>query len=84
MAKGTVKWFDNKKGFGFVVNEEGKDVFVHYSNIQLEGFRALKDGQIVEYEQLDTGKGLQGKEVRILEVNPQTGEKTRKLENSLK
>lgn len=82
MARGTVKWFDCKKGFGFVVNEEGKDVFVHYSNIQLEGFRSLKDGQIVEYEQFDSGKGLQGKNIKILELNPQTGEEVKKVEES--
>jgi CspA family cold shock protein len=66
MAKGTVKWFDTKKGYGFVINETGKDVFVHYSNIEGDGFRSLKDGQLVEYEQFDSGKGLQGKNVRII------------------
>lgn len=68
MAKGTVKWFDSKKGYGFVVNENGKDVFVHYSNIEGEGFRCLKDGQVVEYEQIESGKGLLGKNVRIVQV----------------
>jgi len=72
MAKGTVKWFDPKKGFGFVVNAEGKDVFVHYTSIKGEGFRCLRNGQIVEYEQLETDKGLQGKSVRILEVKGAT------------
>ncbi len=66
MAKGTVKWFDVKKGYGFVVNELGKDVFVHYSSIAGDGFRSLKDGQHVEYEQIEGGKGLQGKNVRIM------------------
>ncbi len=68
MAKGTVKWFDPKKGFGFVVNEEGKDVFVHYTSIDGDGFRCLRNGQMVEYEQFETGKGLQGKSVQIVEV----------------
>ena len=68
MAKGTVKWFDSKKGYGFVVNEIGKDVFVHYSNIEGEGFRCLKDGQVVEYEQIESGKGLLGKKVRVIEA----------------
>ncbi|MBE0535965.1 MAG: cold-shock protein [Phycisphaerae bacterium] len=68
MAKGTVKWFDPKKGFGFVVNDEGKDVFVHYTSIDGDGFRCLRNGQVVEYEQFDTGKGLQGKSVQIVEV----------------
>jgi CspA family cold shock protein len=69
MARGTVKWFDSKKGYGFVVNELGKDVFVHYSNIEGDGFRCLKDGQTVEYEQIESGKGLLGKNVRILKVS---------------
>lgn len=69
MAKGTVKWFDSKKGYGFVVNEIGKDVFVHYSNIEGDGFRCLKDGQVVEYEQIESGKGLLGKNVRIVKAS---------------
>jgi CspA family cold shock protein len=69
MARGTVKWFDSKKGYGFVVNEIGKDVFVHYSNIEGDGFRCLKDGQMVEYEQIESGKGLLGKNVRILKAS---------------
>ncbi len=73
MAKGTVKWFDPKKGFGFVVNDESQDVFVHYTNIEVEGFRSLKEGQSVEYEQIDTGKGLQGQNVRILGVGSTAG-----------
>ena len=68
MAKGTVKWFDPKKGFGFVVNADGKDVFVHYTSIDGEGFRCLRNGQIVEYDQFETDKGLQGKGVQIVEV----------------
>ncbi len=68
MAKGTVKWFDPKKGFGFVLNADGKDVFVHYTSIDGEGFRCLRNGQIVEYDQLETDNGLQGKSVRVVEV----------------
>jgi CspA family cold shock protein len=64
MATGTVKWFDTKKGFGFILNAEGKDVFVHFSSIEGEGFRALKDGEIVEYEPATGEKGLQAKTVR--------------------
>ena len=67
MAKGTVKWFDPKKGFGFVVNGDGKDVFVHYTSLQGDGFRCLRNGQEVEYEQFDSGKGLQGRKVLIVE-----------------
>jgi len=65
MPKGTVKWFDYRKGFGFVVNEQGLDVFVHFSNIQCEGFRTLRPGQVVEYAELKSSKGLQGKEVQV-------------------
>ena len=68
MATGTVKWFDPKKGFGFVLNGEGQDVFVHYTSIGGEGFRCLRNGQSVEYEEFDSDKGLQGKDVRIMEI----------------
>src|SRR4051812_1663030 len=64
MPTGTVKWFDTKKGFGFIVNSEGKDVFVHYTSIEGEGFRALKDGEQVEYEQIQGEKGLMAKGVK--------------------
>ena len=68
MAKGTVKWFDPKKGFGFVLNDDGQDVFVHYTSIGGDGFRCLRNGQEVEYEEIPTDKGLQGKDVKILEL----------------
>ena len=64
MATGSVKWFDTKKGFGFIVNPEGKDVFVHYSSIDGDGFRSLKDGEQVEYEQVEGTKGLLAKNVK--------------------
>jgi len=66
MAKGRVKWFDPKKGFGFVVNHEGQDVFVHYTGIEQEGFRYLRSGQTVQYRQVQTPKGLQARDVAIL------------------
>jgi CspA family cold shock protein len=66
MLTGTVKWFDSKKGFGFILNSEGKDVFVHFSSIEGDGFRALKDGESVEYEPAEGAKGLQAKTVRRL------------------
>jgi len=68
MTQGTVKWFDTKKGYGFAVNDEGKDVFIHYTSIVGEGFRCLKDGQAVEFEQFDSEKGLSGKNVVIVEA----------------
>ena len=66
MATGTVKWFDSKKGFGFVVNPEGKDVFVHFSSIVGDGFKALKEGDRVEYEEVVGHKGLSAQQVRRL------------------
>jgi CspA family cold shock protein len=64
MPIGTVKWFDTKKGFGFIINSEGKDVFVHYTSIDGDGFRALKDGEQVEYEESQGEKGLLAKAVK--------------------
>jgi len=65
MVTGTVKWFDSKKGFGFILGaEEGKDIFVHYTNIEGEGFRSLKDGESVEFDMVESGKGLQAQNVR--------------------
>ena len=66
MPSGTVKWFDSKKGFGFIVGEQGEDVFVHFSVIQGDGFRALKDGETVEYDFERGNKGLLAKNVRRL------------------
>ena len=71
MSTGTVKWFDVKKGFGFIVNGDGKDVFVHFSSIEGDGFRTLKDGETVEYEQVDSGKGLAARNVK--RVKPSSG-----------
>ena len=75
MPKGSVKWFDPKKGFGFIINEKGQDVFVHYTSIDREGFRCLRNGQTVEYEQVNSEKGLQGRAVRIIETAPPEQEK---------
>ncbi len=57
MPQGKVKWFDTKKGFGFIQQDNGPDVFVHYSSIGGEGFKNLEEGQLVEFELLDSPKG---------------------------
>ncbi len=63
MSKGTVKWFNPEKGYGFITTEDGKDVFVHWSAIQGEGFKSLTDGQEVTFD-LDEGpKGMQASNV---------------------
>lgn len=64
MASGRVKWFDNKKGFGFISNEAGTDVFVHYSAIQTAGFKTLKEGEPVLFEEVEGDKGLKAQNVQ--------------------
>lgn len=59
MNKGTVKWFNNQKGFGFISDEQGNDVFVHYSGIQSNGYKSLEEGQEVEFEVIEGQKGPQ-------------------------
>jgi len=66
MISGTVKWFDSKKGFGFILNPEGMDVFVHFSSIEGDGFRSLKDGEKVEFDQISGDKGLSAQAVKRL------------------
>jgi cold shock protein len=65
MAKGTVKWFNSAKGYGFIVSEDGVDVFVHYSAIQMDGYRSLQEGQAVVYEDRETPKGRQAVTVAV-------------------
>ena len=64
---GTVKWFNATKGFGFITRESGDDIFVHYSSIDGDGYRSLKEGQKVEYAVGEGEKGLQAKAVRALD-----------------
>ncbi len=63
MAKGTVKWFNDSKGFGFIENEDGGDVFVHYSGIKDEGFKSLAEGQEVSFDIVDGDKGPKAENV---------------------
>lgn len=60
---GNVKWFDNKKGYGFIEREEGEDVFVHFSAIEEDGFKSLEDGQEVEFEIVEGDRGPQAENV---------------------
>ena len=64
MPKGTVKWFNNTKGYGFITAEDGTDCFVHHSDIQGEGFKSLDEGQVVEFEIAQGEKGPKALEVR--------------------
>jgi cold shock protein len=64
MAQGTVKWFNDAKGFGFIKQDGGEDVFVHHTAIQSEGFRSLAEGDRVEFEVAKGPKGLQAQNVR--------------------
>ena len=66
MAQGTVKWFNSEKGFGFITQDEGADVFVHFSAIETDGYRELKENQRVEFDVKKGDKGLQAENVRPL------------------
>ena len=66
MATGKVKWFDTEKGYGFIEQEEGDDVFVHFSAIEGDGFKDLEEGQEVQFEVVEGEKGLQAEEVTKL------------------
>jgi CspA family cold shock protein len=66
MAKGKVKWFSNQKGYGFITTTEGKDVFVHFSAIESEGYKSLKENQEVEFEIMQGPKGDQAMNVTVI------------------
>lgn len=65
MSKGTVKWFNNQKGYGFITAEDGKDVFVHFSGLNMEGFKTLEEGAAVEFDITDGAKGPQAVNVEV-------------------
>ena len=65
MAVGKVKWFNAEKGFGFITSEEGKDIFVHFSAIQADGYKTLEEGQTVDYDVVETVRGPQAQNVVV-------------------
>ncbi|MCR4797046.1 MAG: cold-shock protein [Lachnospiraceae bacterium] len=66
MNKGTVKWFDNKKGYGFISDESGNDVFVHFSGLNMEGYKSLNEGASVSFDVTEGAKGPQAVNVTVL------------------
>ena len=64
MASGKVKWFDNKKGFGFIAQDSGQDVFVHHTSIMGSGFKTLNEGEVVSFEIITSDKGLKAQNVQ--------------------
>ncbi len=66
MSKGTVKWFNNQKGYGFITAEDGKDVFVHFSGLNMEGFKTLEEGASVEFDITDGAKPPQAVNVEVV------------------
>ena len=66
MAEGAVKWFNEKKGYGFIQQDNGQDLFVHYTAIQGDGFKTLAEGQRVRFEVEETAKGPKAKNVQII------------------
>jgi CspA family cold shock protein len=67
MASGKVKWFDNKKGYGFIAQESGQDVFVHHTSIMGQGYKTLNEGEPVSFEVVDSGKGLKAQNVQRIQ-----------------
>ena len=66
MNKATVKWFNNQKGYGFISDEQGNDVFVHYSGLNMDGFKSLEEGATVEFEVVEGAKGPQATNVTVV------------------
>lgn len=71
MPTGTVKWFNNAKGFGFILPENGgEDLFAHYSSIEMDGYKTLKAGQAVEFEVIQGQKGMHATHIRVSSISP--------------
>ena len=66
MMVGRVKWFNNEKGYGFIEYKENEDVFVHYSAIEVDGYKTLSEGQLVEFKLVETSKGYKALNVRLV------------------
>ncbi len=66
MMIGRVKWFNNEKGYGFIEFKENEDIFVHYSAIEIEGYKTLSEGQLVEFKLIETSKGYQAINVKLV------------------
>ena len=66
MNKGPVKWFNNQKGYGFISDEQGNDVFVHFSGLNMEGYKSLEEGAAVEFEVTEGAKGPQATNVTVI------------------
>ena len=64
MANGTVKWFNNKKGYGFINEERGRDIFVHFSSITMDGYKSLNEGESVVFDVEESSRGPEAKNVR--------------------
>ncbi len=69
MMTGRVKWFNNDKGYGFIGFKPNEDIFVHYSAIELDGYKSLTEGQLVEFKLIETSKGFQAINVKLLKEN---------------
>lgn len=86
MEKGVVKWFNNSKGYGFLQSEDNsKDIFIHYSSIDMDGYRTLRTGQTVLFEAIDGPKGLHATAIEIISADDKSNvEKTSYANNSQK
>ena len=69
MMRGHVKWFNNDKGYGFIDYKQNEDIFVHYSAIELDGYKTLSENQLVEFKLIETSKGYQAINVKLLNTN---------------
>lgn len=72
MMIGRVKWFNNDKGYGFIEYKENEDIFVHYSAIEAEGYKTLSEGQLVEFKLVETSKGFQALNVKLIKETTNT------------